>query len=121
MKAWLTYGAFGWLTFIGVAHFVADVASQWLRGKRPPSVETTLYYGLNTAFALGQTVFGLLCLWLASRDSDVLGSWKVAGIALLAATGWIVIAFGFTEYWEPKANTVIFAILLTTAIIEQRA
>lgn len=45
----LVYSAFGWLTFAGTMHFLSDVLLQYLRRKRVPGPETTLYYGLNTA------------------------------------------------------------------------
>ena len=50
----LAYIAFTWLTLAGTLHFAIDVVAQYARGKRVPSPETTLYYGLNTAYALGQ-------------------------------------------------------------------
>ncbi len=65
--------ACGWLTAIGVMHFAVDVLSQYARGMRPPSAETTAYYGLNSSFALGQFVLGLAGLQLARRAPRVLG------------------------------------------------
>jgi hypothetical protein len=120
MKLYLIYGAFGWLTFSGAAHFVVDVALQFLHGKRPPGVETTLYYGLNSAFALGQVLFGLICLWLAWREISFLNSPPIAALCLAAAAGWFAIAFGFMTYWEPKMNVGIFAALLIAAIFAGR-
>jgi hypothetical protein len=58
MARYLTLAAFGWLTLTGTLHFAIDVLSQYLRGKRVPGPETTLYYRLNSAFALGQVLFG---------------------------------------------------------------
>lgn len=48
------YSAFGWLSLSGVLHFFVDVVSQHYRGKRLPGLETTYYYGMHTAYALGQ-------------------------------------------------------------------
>ncbi|MEO9337155.1 hypothetical protein ABFT80_06930 [Mesorhizobium sp. SB112] len=117
MHTYLAYGAFGWLTFTGVAHFLVDVVSQYLRGKRPPNVETTLYYGLNSAFALGQVLFGLICLWIAWRQPRFLGEPPVVALCLAAAAGWLAITFAFMGYWEPKLNAGLFAALLIAAIL----
>jgi hypothetical protein len=57
MARYLTFAAFGWLTLPGTLHFVVDVVSQYLRGKRVPGPETTLYYGLDSAFATGRSAY----------------------------------------------------------------
>lgn len=116
MHTYLTYGAFGWLVFTGTAHFVVDVVSQYLRGKRPAGVEATLYYGLNSSYALGQVLFGLLCLWIAWRQPGLLHERPVVALCLAGAAAWLAIPFAFMEYWEPKANAAIFAGLLIAAI-----
>ncbi len=108
----LLYSAFGWLAFSGAMHFVIDVASQYLRGKRAVSVETTLYYGLNTSFAMGQAAFGLICLWLAWRAPEILGAWPVMALAFVAAAAWLAISLAFMDYWEPTMSVCIFAVLL---------
>ncbi len=56
----LVYVAFGWLAFAGTMHFLIDVLAQYLRHKRVPGPEKTLYYGLNTAYALGQVLSACL-------------------------------------------------------------
>jgi hypothetical protein len=40
-------------------HLIIDVLSGYLRGKRPPGPETTLFYGMHTAYGLGQMFVGL--------------------------------------------------------------
>ncbi|MET0404806.1 MAG: hypothetical protein ABW123_20485 [Cystobacter sp.] len=120
MHKYLVYAAYGWLTFTGVMHFVVDVVSQHLRGKHVPSTETTLYYGLHSAFALGQFVFGLLGLWLAWHALDMLKALPVVAVTLVAAAGWLAITFLFIEYWEPKFNTAIFAALVVAAAVAGR-
>jgi len=117
MHTYFTYGAFGWLAFSGAAHFLVDVVSQYLRGKRLPGVETTLYYGLNSAFALGQVAFGLICLWLAWRQPGLLFERPVVALCFALAAAWLTISFAFMGYWEPKMNAGIFAALLTAAIL----
>ena len=71
----LAYIAFTWLTLAGTLHFAVDVVAQYARGKRVPGAETTLYYGLNTAYALGQVLFGLLGLLVARRAIGLLREW----------------------------------------------
>lgn len=120
MQKYLTYAAFGWLTFSGTMHFLIDVAAQYLRHKRAPGPETTLYYGLNSAFASGQVFFGLMCFWIAWRQPAFLGERPVAAVCLGAALSWLIISFAFMEYWEPKMNAGIFAALVVIAIIIRR-
>lgn len=117
MHSYLTYAAFGWLVFTGVAHFIVDVASQYLRGKRPPGIETTLYYGLNSAYALGQAAFGLICLWIAWRHPSLLNERPVVVLYLAAAAGWLAISFAVMGYWEPKLNAAIFGALLVAVVL----
>jgi hypothetical protein len=95
--------AFGWLTAGGTLHFIIDVLSQYIRGKRIPSAETTLYFGLNSAYALGQMLVGPIGLWLAWRAFEVLDERPVVVLSLLGAIGWFVIDFLFIEYREPKS------------------
>lgn len=116
MPAYIHYAAFGWLAVSGVLHFVIDVLSQYLRGKRLPGAETTLYYGLNSAFALGQVVFGLLGLYVAWRVSYLLRETPVLALSLAASLGWLAITFLFMEYWEPKLNAGIFCLLILALI-----
>ncbi|WP_213775830.1 hypothetical protein [Bradyrhizobium sp. dw_78] len=111
----LLYAAFGWLTIAGFLHFIIDVLSQYVRGKRLPGIETSLYYGMNSAYALGQVLFGLLGLWLAWRAVDVLGERPVMALSLAGAAGWLVIGFMFIEYWEPKFIAALFAVLIIAA------
>lgn len=111
----IIYAAYGWLVLTGVLHFVVDVVSQHLRGKRSPSLETTLYYGLNAAFSLGQVVFGLLGLFLAWRAMGLLSEKPVLILALAAGIGWLAMTFLFMAYWEPKVNVAIFCMLILAA------
>jgi hypothetical protein len=116
MTKYITFAAFGWLTLTGTLHFAIDVVSQYLRGKRVPGPETTLYYGLNSAFALGQVLFGLMCLWAAWRHPGLLRDPSVALLAAAGAAAWLALTFTAMDYWEPKLNVGIFAALLTIAI-----
>ena len=117
MHKYLVYGAYGWLAFAGTLHFLIDVVSQYLRGKRAPGPEATLFYGLNTAYALGQMLFGVLGLLVARQAFDVLGQWPAVSLSLAAAGCWLIFCFPFIEYWEPKFTVAIFAALLIGAAI----
>ncbi|NMG65164.1 hypothetical protein GPA19_09420 [Azoarcus indigens] len=115
MHKYLVYSAYGWLALSGTLHFVIDVLSQFLRGKRPPGMETALYYGLNSAYALGQVAFGLLGLFLAWRAMNVVSQTPVLVLTVAAALGWLAITFLFMEYREPKFNISIFLALTLAA------
>ncbi|WP_431258091.1 hypothetical protein ACQ86G_26630 [Roseateles chitinivorans] len=117
MNKYLVYTTYGWLTLSGTLHFLIDVVSHVLRGKHPPGPETTLYYGLNTAFALGQVVLGLLGLFLAWRAMDVVTALPVQVLTLAAGLGWLAVTFLFMGYWEPKLNVGIFCALALAALV----
>ena len=108
----LTNIAFGWLTFAGVMHFGIDVLAQYLRHKRVPGPNTTMYYGLNTAYALGQVLFGTLGLLIARRAIDVLGEWPAILLCGVAAAAWFVIGLLSIEYPRPRFMVVIFGLLV---------
>ena len=111
----LIYVAFGSLTLAGAMHFVVDVVSQYVSGKRPPGPETTLYYGLNTAYALGQVVFGLLALVVAMREMELLGHWPAIAISLAAGIAWLIFGFAFLEYREPRIAAAVYCALVVAA------
>jgi hypothetical protein len=115
MHKYLIYAAYGWLAFSGTAHFLIDVVSQYFRGKRTPGNEATLYYGLNTAYSLGQVAFGLVGLWLAWRAMALLKEPALVALSIAAAAGWLVITFLFMEYREPKVAAGIFLLLVVAA------
>jgi hypothetical protein len=117
MHKYIVYTAYGWLALSGTLHFVIDVVSQYLRGKRAPGLETTLYYGLNSAFALGQVALGLLGLFLARRAMHLLDETPVMLLSAAAALGWLAITFLFMEYREPKFNAGIFCVLIAAAFV----
>ena len=115
MHRWLVYTAFGWLALSGVLHFAIDVVSQHLRGKHPPGTETTLlYYGLHSAYALGQVTVGALALLVATRALPLLSATPLA-LALLAGLGWLAIACLFMPYWQPRLNAGVFCGLVAAA------
>jgi len=117
MHRYILYAAYSWLVLTGVLHFVVDVVSQHLRGRRTPSLETTLYYGLNTAFSLGQVAFGLLGLFLAWRAMGLLSEKPGLILALAAGIGWLALTFLFMTYREPKVIATIFCALILAALV----
>ena len=64
--------------------FAIDVVAHYLRAKQPPAPETTLYYAINTAYALGQVAFGVLALVVATQPIELLGHWSAIKISLAA-------------------------------------
>lgn len=117
MHKYVIYAAYGWLALTGVLHFSVDVVSQYVRGTRAPGLETTLYYGLNSAFSLGKVAFGLLGLYLAWRAMDLVSEAPVLVLSIAAAFGWLAITFLFIEYWQPKLNAGIFCALILAAFM----
>jgi len=111
MSRYLIYAAFGWLTLSGAMHFGIDVVSHAIQGRHPPGRETTLYYGLHSAFALGQVVFGVLALAVIARTPHIVG---VPFLLLSAGAGiaWLAIAWFFIEYRQPTIAAGIFGLLI---------
>lgn len=110
------YSAFGWLALSGMLHFIVDVVSQHVLGKREPGLETTLYYGLHTAYAAGQVLFGLLALSVTRRAPRLLGQWPVKALCIAAFLAWGAICLTSIEYWQPAATLTIFGLLLALAL-----
>lgn len=115
MKMILWFIAYGWVIAMGIMHFIVDVVSQYVRGVRAPSTETTFYYGMNTAFSLGQVVLGLFGLILALKAPQLLGQWPAVVLTIVAAAGWLVISFLFLPYKEPRFVSAISALLIIAA------
>jgi len=109
----VVYAGLGWLTMTGILHFVIDVVSQYLRGQRVPGPETNLYYGLNTAYSLGQVLFGTLGLVVAKQALGIWGQWPALVLSGLATTAWLAFGFCFIEYQEPKVMVGIFGVLVS--------
>lgn len=121
MARYLTLAAFGWLTLTGTLHFAIDVVGQYLRGNHVPGPQTTLYYGLHSVFALGQVLFGLMCLWAVRRRPDLLRDPAIVLLSVAGAGAWLALTIFAMEYWEPKLNAGIFVPLLTAAVAAENA
>ena len=112
----LLYAAYGWLLLSGTLHFAIDVVGQYARGKRLPGSATTLYYGLNSAYALSQVLFAALAL-LAISQGLSLGRWPGLILGFLAALSWLAISVFFLDYRQPRMTVGLFAALLTAAAL----
>jgi hypothetical protein len=108
----LLYAAYGWLLLSGLLHFGVDVVSQYVRGKRAPGPATTLYYGLNSSYALGQILFAALALFAINQGMTALGRWPGLVLGLFAASAWFVVSLVFLEYPQPRMTVALFAALL---------
>ena len=108
----LLYAAYGWLVIGGVLHFAVDVVSQYFRGKRIPGPATTLYYGLNSTYALSQVLFGALALFAIMHGTSALGQEYGLALGLLAAFAWFVLCLRFIEYPQPRVVVAVYAGLL---------
>lgn len=101
----------------GTLHFIADVLSQYFRGLRKPGYETTLYYGLHSAYALGQVVFAIVALLLIRSGSTFMESPAGMAISFTAVLGWLAIALLFIEYTPPKMFIGLVLALLVAATL----
>ncbi|MFB9331126.1 hypothetical protein ACFFSY_34765 [Paenibacillus aurantiacus] len=113
----LWFVAYGWIIVTGFMHFIIDVISQYVRGIRVPSTETTFYYGMNTAVSLGQIILGVFGLILAQKAPQLLNQWPAVILTVTAAVGWLAISFIFLPYKEPKFISAISALLVIAAAV----
>lgn len=108
----LLYGAYGWLLIGGVLHFAVDVVSQYIRGKRTAGPATTLYYGLNSTYAVSQVLFAVLALFAIRHGVAAMGQGPGLALGFLAACAWFVLCLRFIEYPQPRVAVAVFAGLL---------
>ena len=113
----LLYGAYGWLMLSAFLHFGIDVVSQSIRGKRPPGPATTLYYGLNTTYAVSQVLFAALALLAIHQGMTSMGRWPGITLSLIAACAWFGLCWMFFEYSQPRMAVLLFAALLVGAAL----
>lgn len=116
MHKYVVYTAFGVLTLFGTAHFLIDVVSQHLRGLHRPGPTTDLYYGLHSAYGLGQAVFGATGLYLAWRAMPMMHEVPLLLLALLAGIGWLAICIFFIEYMQPRFAISLYCALMLAAL-----
>jgi hypothetical protein len=116
MHKYLVYAAFGTLTSFGILHFLIDVVSQHFRGLRQPGPATDLYYGLHSAYGLGQAAFGAMGLYVAWRAMPIMQEWPPLVLALLAGLGWLATCLFFIEYTQPRLPIVLYCGLMLAAL-----
>ena len=116
MHKYFVYAAFGTLTAFGTLHFLIDVVSQHVRGVREPGPVTELYYGLHSAYGLGQAAFGALGLYVAWRAMPIMHEGPPLMLALLAGLSWLVICFFFIEYTQPRIPVMLYCGLILAAL-----
>lgn len=117
MHKYLLYAAYGWLLVGSTLHFFIDVVSQHLRGKRYPGAETTLYYGMHSAYTLGQALFAVVALLLIRSGIPLFDQWQGWLLGFVAAAAWLGICLAFIEYHEPRIVVGIFVVLLLAAAL----
>jgi hypothetical protein len=83
--------------------------------KRAPGPEATLFYGMNTDYALSQVLCALLGLLVARAPLNLLDQWPTVSLSLAAVVCREVFGFVFIGYWEPKIAAGIFAVLVIVA------
>ena len=111
--AYYFYAAYGWLILSGFLHFVVDVLLQYFRAKRAAGPAITLYYGLNSTYALSQVLFAALALFAVRQGMPSMGKGEGLALGFLAACAWFVLCLLFIEYPQPRIAVVIFGVLLT--------
>lgn len=116
MHKYLVYAGFGTLTLFGTLHFLIDVVSQHVRGVREPGPATDLYYGLHSAYALGQAAFGALGLYVVWRAMPIMHEWPSLLLALIAGLGWLAICLLFIEYTQPRFPIILYCGLILAAL-----
>ncbi len=115
-RAWC-YAAYGWLLVGALLHFGIDVLAQYARGHRAPGPETTLYYGVHSAYALGQVLFAALGLVALRGGGAAVGRGPGLLVGFGAALAWLAVAVLFLGYWQPRMVVALFAALLAGAAL----
>ena len=88
------------------------MVSQYIRGNRTPSPETTLYFGLNSSYAVSQTLFAVLALFAIRQRVTAMAKPQVLCWGFVAACAWFARSLMFLEYPQPRITVAVFAILL---------
>jgi hypothetical protein len=117
----LLFVAYGYLFWAGVLHFLIEVALAHLGGRLAPGPQTSLYYGLHSAYALGQVAFGMAAVLIVRTGSDVLARRGGLAVGIAAAGAWLVLAFLFIEYVQPRIHMAVVLILLIGAALSREA
>ena len=100
LKITILYIAFRWLLLSGILQFAIDVVWEHSRKKHVPGTETSLVYGLNMAYALGQIIVALMGIRALRAEWEFISQGSVIVLGLLAAIGWLVISRRFIKHRE---------------------
>lgn len=115
MHKLLLYAGYGFLLLTGVLHFFVDVVAHHFRHQQGTDPETTMYYGLHSAYSLGQIVLGLLAILIIHSGSNLMNRPLGQALGLFAGAGWLAISLKFIAYAPPKFNIVVVLMLLVAA------
>ncbi|MDG2522579.1 hypothetical protein P7B02_13600 [Caulobacter segnis] len=121
MRRNLLFVAYGYLFWAGALHFLIEVVLSHLGGRLTPGPQTSLYYGLHSAYALGQVAFGLAAVLIVRAGSDVMARRGGLAIGIAAASAWLVFAFLFIDYVQPRIHMAVVLILLIGAALSREA
>ena len=116
MHKFLLYASYGWLLLVSLLHFSIDVLSHYWRGERTPGVDT-LYFGLHSAYTLGQVLIAVVALLLIRNGVPFFGEWPGWVLGFTAAAAWLAVCVAFISYREPRIVIGLFAILLAGAVL----
>jgi len=119
MYTYIVHAAYGWLAVTGALHFLVDVVWHYLRGARGSDIDSMLYYGVHSAFSLGQVVFGVFGLFVARRAIGMLRETPVMVLSLAAGLGWLEMSMLFMDYWEPTFAAAVFCVLVLAAFFRR--
>ena len=56
-------------------------------------------------------------LYLVTRATPVMDERRLLLMSGVVALGWLAIAMGFMEYWQPKANAVVLCAMIVAALL----
>lgn len=111
----LLYIAYGSIAVTAVLHFLADVVGHHYRIAKDGGAEPSLYYGLHSAYVLGQLAFGVAGLLIVGSGSDLLSQPSGQVLSFVVVIGWLAISFIFMPYIPPRANNALSLALLVAA------
>jgi hypothetical protein len=114
------YAAYGFLLLTGVMHFLIDVVRHHFAGLQEPGLAATYYYGLHSAYSLGQVLFALAAIMVIRSGSDLMSRAPGRMLSFSAIAGWFAICLLFMDYTPPWVNLVIVFALLTAAAATAR-
>lgn len=111
------YAAYGFLLFTGGAHFLVDVVLHHFAGRQEPGLVATYYYGLHSAYSLGQVLFALAAIMVIRSESDLMSRAPGQVLSFSAVAGWFAVCLLFMDYTPPWVNlAIVFALLVAAAI-----